>query len=166
MGLPGYAVHPDRLRRAGARGRACARWSVHQTPASNADYLASSRPCSGEAPVGAVVERDPASVDPDCDNGAALRIRVAVDGRVREYRSLGSRYPTVRVREKVKSRWDAYWVDLCRVTRVMSSSCSHPYPVKERSSSIRKPASDLSSASCSATSLPSWGTPNISPWGP
>src|SRR5215203_2445448 len=59
----------------------------------------------------------------------------------------------------------AYCADLCRVTRVMSSSCSHPYPVKERSLSIRKPASELSSASCSASSLLSWGTPNISPWG-
>src|SRR5215211_329140 len=47
------------------------------------------------------------------------------------------------------------------VTKVMSSSCSQPSPVKERSSSIRKPTSDPSSAECSATSLLSRGKPNI-----
>jgi hypothetical protein len=47
------------------------------------------------------------------------------------YRSLGSGYPTVRAREKLKAPWDAYWVDLCSVTKVLSSSRSHFSPVNE-----------------------------------
>src|SRR5918998_3165651 len=48
------------------------------------------------------------------------------------------------------------------VRRVMSSSCSHPSPVKECSSSKRKSPRDRC-LPCSATSAPSLGKPNISP---
>ena len=54
------------------------------------------------------------------------------------------------------------WVaDRWSVIRVMSSSCSQLCPVKEDSSSIRKPTSDLSSP-WSARSARRRGKPNIS----
>jgi hypothetical protein len=75
----------------------------------------------------AVVATDTASADADRDNGAAFHCT----RRFRRGCERATRRLACVPREEAKARWDAYWVDLCSVTNVMSSSCSHASPVKE-----------------------------------
>jgi hypothetical protein len=55
----------------------------------------------------------------------SLAITSVTGGRTRQAEAIRLR------RSYHAARWGAYRATLCRVTKVMSSSCSHLFPVKE-----------------------------------